>query len=204
MPRLFAVIPACGRSRRMGRPKLLLPLGGRTVLSRLLEALDHPAVTSRVLVVRNDDVDLQSEAARCGVAPLIAPQEPPTMRDTVEIALRHVRAAFAPDPHDGWLLVPADHPLLGREVLDGLCRAWRESAAEILIPACQGRRGHPTFFRWHLADEVFALPADVGLNRLVAARAERVVTWDTPDDSILADLDTPEDLARTELRFAGS
>ena len=37
----FALIPAAGRSRRMGTPKLLLDVGGQTVLARLLAALEN-------------------------------------------------------------------------------------------------------------------------------------------------------------------
>ena len=35
----FAVVPACGHSTRMGRPKLALPLGDRTVIERVVAAL---------------------------------------------------------------------------------------------------------------------------------------------------------------------
>ena len=54
--RLFAIIPAAGLSRRMGEPKLLLNLAGQTVIARLLNALDHPRMTSRSVVVRQSDI----------------------------------------------------------------------------------------------------------------------------------------------------
>ena len=36
--RSFAVVPAAGRSRRMGRPKLLLPWGESTIIQQVLGA----------------------------------------------------------------------------------------------------------------------------------------------------------------------
>ena len=36
---IYAVVPAAGRSSRMGRPKLSLPLGERTVLEQVILAL---------------------------------------------------------------------------------------------------------------------------------------------------------------------
>ena len=48
--RTFALLPAAGKSARMGRPKLELPLGGRTVLERVLDTL-HAAQIADVLVV---------------------------------------------------------------------------------------------------------------------------------------------------------
>ena len=38
-PRVFAIVPAAGRSRRMGTPKQLLDVGGRTMLAAVLEPL---------------------------------------------------------------------------------------------------------------------------------------------------------------------
>ena len=39
MTRAYAVVPACGHSTRMGRPKLALPLGGLTVIERIVSTL---------------------------------------------------------------------------------------------------------------------------------------------------------------------
>lgn len=195
MPRkLFAVIPAAGRSRRMGRPKLLLPLGAKTVLERLLSALEHPAITARVLVVHRDDAEL-AELARSAGARVVTPEIPPDeMRVSVEHALRSIEVQDRPAPEDGWLLIPADHPMLSPSALSRIVTAWDATDAAMLVPTCEGRRGHPTFFRWSLVPEVFALPADVGLNHLVADR--RRVEVELADESILTDLDTPEDYAR--------
>ncbi len=41
---MFALIPAAGKSARMGRPKLTLPLGGRTVLEHVVTALRRGGV----------------------------------------------------------------------------------------------------------------------------------------------------------------
>ena len=48
MQRLFAVVPAAGHSRRMGRPKLLLPLGASTVIARMLAALARPEIEATI------------------------------------------------------------------------------------------------------------------------------------------------------------
>ena len=39
MTRTFGLIPAAGKSRRMGRPKLMLPLGDSTVLEQVFAAV---------------------------------------------------------------------------------------------------------------------------------------------------------------------
>lgn len=199
--RLFAVIPAAGRSRRMGRPKLLLPLGGRTVLERLVAALHHPALVDRCVVVRPNDAPLIDAARNAGATVIVPSIEPPEMRVSIEHALRGIEERHHPDADDGWILIPADHPTLDASVTHQLVTRWQQDRPAILIPTHAGRRGHPTFFRWDLVGEVFRLPPDAGLNRLVKERAGDVMEVEVDDASILLDLDTPEDYAEVCQRF---
>jgi molybdenum cofactor cytidylyltransferase len=201
--KLFAVIPAAGLSWRMGRPKLMLPLGGKTVIRHLLDALDRPEIAGRVVVLRRDDEALAAEVRSAG-ATVVAPQSPPPdMRSSVQHALDAIRATQTPTDDDGWLLVPADHPLLVADVLAQLIETWNASDAPILIPRCDDRRGHPTFFRWSLADEVATIPCDKGLNELVRWHKNDIREISIEDRSVLYDLDTPEDYEAMQARFQG-
>src|SRR5262245_27654318 len=110
--RLFAIVPAAGASRRMGRPKLLLPVGDNTVIARLLAVLVPPDIERAVVVVHPDDEPLREAVAAAGAVPLQPAVAPPEMRDSVQAALRFIEEQYRPEPHDGWLLSPADHPLL--------------------------------------------------------------------------------------------
>lgn len=194
--KLFAVIPAAGQSRRMGRAKLLLPVGEQTVMARVLDVLRRPEISETFVVCRAEDVALQRAVSDAGGTPLLPPIPPAEMRQSVEFALRAIAERCAPQGDDGWLLVPADHPLLDGQILSGLLARWRSGDCPILIPTCGGRRGHPVFFRWRLAAEVFELPHDVGLNQLVRRHGTEVVEIETSNPAVLADLDTPEDYAR--------
>jgi len=201
MPQLFAVIPAAGLSRRMGRPKLTLPIAGRSVISRLLEVLDQPAVTDCVVVMRKDD-DALFEEVRRSSATIIRPDvDPPDMRASVEHALNHIRSCHAPAEDDGWMLIPADHPVLNRELLGRLIVRWDETAAGIVVPVYEQRRGHPTFFRWRFADAATGIPRDRGLNVLLAQFADDVVEVPVDNSAVLTDLDTPADLQRLREQF---
>jgi molybdenum cofactor cytidylyltransferase len=86
------------------------------------------------------------------------------------------------------------------EMRQSVEHALRHIAAKgdcrILIPTHERRRGHPVLFRWDLARDVFALPADVGLNQLVRQHANEVTTLAIDNPAVLWDLDTPEDYER--------
>lgn len=185
----------------MGQPKLLLPLEGRPVIEWLVEALQHPAIVEVVVVVRPDD-DLLAEAAEATGARVVRPSEaPPDMKASVSWGLQDVSARDVATGLDGWLLIPADHPLLDVDILDGLVTAWGDEDEDVLVPTCGGRRGHPTLFAWRLAAEVSGIPADAGLNWLVARQASRVRELELGREEVLWDMDTPDDFAALQRRL---
>lgn len=198
---VYAIIPAAGLSRRMGQPKLLLPLCGKTVIARLLETLDHPGIACRAVVLRGDDEELRREVANAGAWAIQPEEDPPEMRESVEIALAAIAQRFSPRPQDGWLLVPADHPVLSKAVIDRLIATWQTASSEILVPSWKGRRGHPTIFTWGLAKEVPKIPADQGLNRLVRSSETTCQELAIEDPAIFTDLDTPADYDALQRSF---
>ena len=198
--RLFAVIPAAGVSRRMGRPKLLLPLGQQTVIDRLLAVL-APAVHQVAVVTRRHDTPLQAEVARCGGAVIVPAHDPPDMRTSVELGLRWLERQFQPGPQDGWMMLPGDHPVLSSPVIEQLVRIWQAAPQTVVVPTFAGRRGHPLIAPWSLAARVFELPADVGLNVLLRDPAVPLQAVAVSDAGILCDLDDPADYARLQAEF---
>ena len=204
--RLFAVIPAAGLSRRMGRPKLQLQLGGRSVLHHLLDGLVDARISDRLVVIRESDEPLRNLAQQIGVAPVLPSSDPPDMRMSVQIALNEIQARqtdLHPD-HDAWLLIPADHPVVNPALVTGLIDAWNclEANVDGLVPVFKGRSGHPCIFRWRVANLVEKIPADQGLNWLKRSGRIQLHEWVTDDPSTLLDLDTPDDWARLQRDWA--
>lgn len=178
----------------MGRPKLLLPLGGRTVLEHLLAALSGGGGDDCVVVVGPEAAELAAVAAGAGANVLRLAEQTADMRATCLQGLEWLRRRHQPQDTDGFLLVPADHPTLAAEVVKALVdTAGREPALSIVVPAYQGRRGHPVWIRWRHVAEIGALAAGEGLNRLIRrlSGSTREIDWASAE--ILRDLDTPED-----------
>lgn len=213
----FAVIPAAGRSQRMGRPKLLLPWGSKTVIEHVLGTWRASRVDQIVMVVHPDDASLAEIGRRCG-ATVVRPDRPPAeMKASVCIALAHIEREFGPDHSDGWLMAPADMPTLERDTIDRLLEAYRASLdvpsrdrpivgapsvvpPTIWVPSANGRRGHPVLFPWSLAPEVSRLGAGDGLNALLARHPVRTI--EVTAEAIPQDLDTPDDYGRLRPRDA--
>ena len=83
--RLFALIPAAGRSRRMGTSKLLLPWQDTTVIEHLIGTLTRSEIASVAIVIRPDDHALREAVRRTSAVAIIPDHEPPEMRDSIEI-----------------------------------------------------------------------------------------------------------------------
>lgn len=188
----FGLIPAAGKSSRMGRPKLLLPLGKSTVLERVLLAVRGGGIADCVVVSAPHDRELARLAAAAGGHVAVLPADTPDMRATVMHGLAWIERQFRPARHDGWLLLPADHPTVRLELVRAVLAVASDSPG-LVVPVHQGRRGHPTWFRWSLAQELADLPAGLGLNAFIRARPDAVRELPWPDADIVHDLDTPAD-----------
>ena len=200
-PRIVAIVPAAGQSRRMGQPKLLLRLGEQTVISRVVETLRKSGIEKIVIVVRPDDEPLAEEVRRIA-ADLIQPAvAPPEMRASVEVALESLMKES--NAWDGWMLIPADHPTLDADSIVQLMAAWAENPSKIAVPTWKGRRGHPTLFPWSTAVEVSQVPLSSGLNSLLRSQPDRVREIPSSSAEVLIDLDTPDDWARISERWGG-
>lgn len=186
----------------MGRPKLLLPLGGVTVIGRVLEALAHAEVDATYVLLRQDDRAMQAEMRGTGAHVVLTERPTTDMRASVELLLDVIRAERVPAAEDAWLLSPADHPLLSGAVLQQVLTAWRETQAGIVVPVFAGRRGHPTLFAWRYADQLAAIPVDRGLNWLLGEHAAEVHEAPVDDPDVLVDLDEPAEYERLRGRFA--
>jgi molybdenum cofactor cytidylyltransferase len=202
IPRVFAIVPAAGHSRRMGQPKLLLTVSGRSIIRRLIDALRAGGVTRVFVLVRETDPELQAELAGTD-ARVVLTADTPDMRASVVALLDVVEREESPRASDGWLLAPADHPLLEPGVIAELLAARQAGQTEILAPVHAGRRGHPTYLSWDLAGCVASIPVGEGVNRLLRDCAEQTREVPTASPEVLFDLDTPDDLERLRRRLAG-
>jgi len=202
--RLVAIVPAAGHSRRMGRPKLLLPLGGRPVIARLVQALDHPSVLDVLVVIRADDSELAAAAKSAGAVVVCRDEDPPDMKASVVYGLDEMQRRWPGEEVGGWMLVPGDHPVLDAGLVGEVAEAWLATRPAVLVPTSDGRRGHPTVFDVELAQQVSSLPPDAGLNHLVAGYGERVEEFELGRPEVLWDLDTPEQYAELCRRFSAN
>ena len=201
----YAIIPAAGRSVRMGSPKLLLPWGEKTVIETVIGAWKASRVSHVILTVHPDDAELARLARAAGAEVVVVDPPPVDMKASVLAGLDFVETKYRPGPQDAWLLAPADMPLLTARSIERLLDAWNENrlrdAQEILALSRAGRRGHPVLFPWPLVAAARRLAPEEGLNRLLEQFGCRELPGE--DEGSFVDLDTPADFQRWSPGAAG-
>jgi molybdenum cofactor cytidylyltransferase len=179
----IAILPAAGASRRMGRPKLLLPFGGGTVVGSLVQALREGGVSEIVLVTAPDDEALRAWAAEAGVRTVVNP-------DPSRGMLSSIREGIAAAPKYQLIVVcPADLPALRSSTV---ARVLEEAGGHLLtVASYQGRRAHPLVIAPSMIAEIKTLDLSVGLRELLDRHPDRVHEVEVDDPGSIHDVDTP-------------
>jgi len=202
MCRTFGLIPAAGKSRRMGRPKLSLPLGGKTVLESVVSAVTQGGVEKVIVVIAPGDSELRALAEQAGAAVVELPADTAEMRDTIEHGLNWLEKHCQPSADDGWLLLPADHPCIDQQVVRQLLAAKAAHLERsIVVPTFNSHRGHPTWIAWRHVTGIRSLQHGLGLNVYLRQHAEETLEVAVSTPSVLWDLDTPEDYHELQINY---
>ncbi len=172
--------------------KLLLEVGGKPMVRRVVETL--LASRARPILVVTGHERERVEAA-LALLPVTFVHNP----DYAQGLSSSLRAGIAsvPPECDGVLVCLGDMPRLGAAIVDQLIETFSpEEGRTIVVPTCDGRRGHPVLFGRAFFEAMRSLSGDVGARSLIDAHPEAVAEVETGDPGVLLDVDTPEALAR--------
>jgi CTP:molybdopterin cytidylyltransferase MocA len=190
----LAILPAAGASRRMGRPKLLLPFRGRPLVAAVVEALRRGGVETLVLVTSPGDEELRTWAREAGLTVAVNPDPERGMLSSIREGIAALGGAAELVRRGETLLVsPADLPTLRAETVAMLIQRMAETGAPLALPAYRGRRGHPLAIAPALIPEIDTLDPEVGLKQLRDRHQAELLEIEVEDAGVVQDVDTPQD-----------
>lgn len=184
-----AVVLAAGSSRRMGGiNKLMLSIEGTPMVVRVVEALEGSCV-DRILVVTGHEAERIGGALSGRKVELV---HNPGYEEGIGASIRTGISALRKD-FDGALIVLADMPWVGTQVVDRLIDAFAEADEHsIFIPSFGGKRGNPILWSSKHFPELLELAGDVGGKGLFHRCSEAIRHVQVESRAIRLDVDTPD------------
>jgi molybdenum cofactor cytidylyltransferase len=187
--KICAIVLASGQSKRIGINKLLLDIGGQTLVERVVHVLLQSQVDQVIVVVGFDGKRVRDRFKREDVRVVYNRRYREGMAASIREGLRHV----ARDSH-GVLIVLADHPLLTSQLVDQIIHAYRETRKGIVCPTHEGKRGHPVVFNLKKYGKALSqLRGDIGGREVIGAHGDDVLEFAVDSPAVIRDIDSWED-----------
>jgi molybdenum cofactor cytidylyltransferase len=196
LPAVAGVLLAAGSSSRMGSNKLLLEMGGESIVRRAARRA-LAAGLDPLIVVLGHQAELSGDQLRgLPCSPLINTDYEKGIASSLRTGVAGLPATVA-----AAVVLLADMPLVTVEMLAAIVARYRGTGCRLVISDYQGVTAPPMLYDRALFDELLA-GGDGRRGRQVVKRHRdeaQVLSWPA---AALADLDVPEDVERVRLQFA--
>jgi molybdenum cofactor cytidylyltransferase len=189
---IAGLILAAGESSRMGTPKATLTYRGRTFLERIVQTLREGGLERIVVVLGHQAEDIQRQIKIEAAQVVINPDYRSGQTSSLQVGLRSLIA----DDLEAVLLCLVDHPAVAAETVRRIGATFRQYGAPVVIPTCQGRRGHPVLIGRQVFGELLSLACDAGADSVVRRYRPATQFVEVEDEGIVIDVDDPESYRR--------
>lgn len=188
---LAAIVLAAGESTRMGSNKLLLPWRDTTVLGQTLANVGATTIRTVIVVTGKNPEPIAALATNAGFQAVHNPDYANGMLSSVQAAVRYL-----PSEVQAVLIILGDQPMVSPTVIEALVDAYRHTDHGLVAPFFRGRRGNPVLIDRRYFEELLNLLAGLAPRVLLERHPDDIMAVAVDTETILQDLDKPEDYAR--------
>ena len=185
---IWAVVLAAGESKRMGRPKQVLPYGTSTILETVLAHVLASPVDGTLVVLGAAEDKVAPLLANLSVETIVNTDFRSGMLSSVQWGIRALPASAR-----AALIFLSDQPAIGPETAGRVVAAYRASGRGLILPVHAGRGGHPLLIDLKYRAEIGELSSGIGLRELLIRHPDDIFRVEIDDPGVLFDIDTPED-----------
>ncbi len=183
-----AIILAAGGSSRMGKPKQLLEIGGKTLVSIVIENI-LASIIDEVIIVTQPDLPLISDNEYPDIKRVVNNEWQTGQSSSMKAGLNAV------DPKtNAVMFFMADQPMVDEGIINSLIIAFQDSQKPIISPLYNGKKGAPVIFKRRLFDELNLIQGDRGGRDLLEVYPVEYVNIEIPIAAL--DVDTPEEFEK--------
>jgi molybdenum cofactor cytidylyltransferase len=194
MAGLHGIVLAGGISSRMGFPKALMPCGSSFFLLEVYRRLAGADIKPVYMVINTGlKSSLEAQLHNFPEGQFVLNSDP--SRGQLHSLCLGLEAA-ANGGATGAVVALVDQPAILPTTFTAVAAAAAANPQRIILPAFNGKNGHP-FVIPRDAFTAFLSAADGDTAREVIRRLSSItMTVEVPDENILRDIDSPEDMAR--------
>jgi molybdenum cofactor cytidylyltransferase len=182
-----AIILAAGESKRMGRPKPLLHIGGKSALALIVDTLKKAGISSNHVVVGHKAKKIIDEA---GIDADFVFNE--NYMEGQFSSLRKGVVSLSKEC-SAVIVCLVDQPHIHSNWVRHLIKEKSKNEAWIIRLKFGGKSGHPLLISKELFKEIMAMSSKATAKDLMIKYKDRTAFIESDSDGILYDADTPAD-----------
>jgi molybdenum cofactor cytidylyltransferase len=188
-PLIKGIVLAAGQSRRLGQPKQLLVLDGKSLISHVVECCLGSRLDDVLVVVGHEAAAVRHALTGLDVFFVVNDRHEEGQSTSLIAGIAAAGRAGAV------VVVLADQPGIDGAAINRLIEA-RQAGATLGMARYGERRGHPVLFGHEVFDELRYITGDQGGRDVLRRHGDDVVLVDGGSDQVPVDVDTAEDYAQ--------
>lgn len=185
------IMLAAGASTRMGRPKLLLTYGSRTLVRHAAETAAASICRPILIVLGAYTNQLVSEIDDLPVRSVMNERWADGMGSSIRAGVENLNTYDRADGIEALVLMLCDQPYVTASVINDLVKTYYLNGKDIVASEYDGTLGAPALFGRMYFAELAMIRGAAGAKQIIATRASDVVPVPFPGG--MTDIDTPED-----------
>jgi molybdenum cofactor cytidylyltransferase len=189
------IVLAAGMSTRLGQPKHLVQVDGKTLLARVVSAALESELSEVVVVLGHESARVLAALGSLGrherLRTVVNDKYEDGMAGSLQAGLLLVKERY---PAVMFLL--GDQPLIDCATINLLLRRFWSADKDICVPKQGERRGNPVCFCRRFYEQILGIRGDTGAREIILRHPQDVLWIEIDSPSFFLDIDCAEDLER--------
>ncbi len=185
---ISVIVLAAGEATRMGFPKLLLQIKGKSLLQHVIDNALQSKVSEVIVVLGAEATKLRREIKQSQVQII----ENASYKEGLSTSLKVGLQAISPQAQ-AVLVLLGDQLLVSHAIIDTLIDKYEESGSIMVAPVYNGKRGNPVLFDRSLIPDLIKVTGDKGGREIIEKHIAQLATVDFKSAIIGSDIDSWSD-----------
>jgi molybdenum cofactor cytidylyltransferase len=182
---ISVIILAAGKSTRMGKQKLRMQLGQRSILEHTVNNYLNSKVDEVIVVVGYEASEIKQLLEHKPVIIVHNPRYNDGIGTSISAGTQHIKKSA-----EMIVIALADQPYIRSDIINYLVDMHKDSNKGITVPVYKGIRGNPAIFSSSYKKELVELQGDTGGKQVTDRHPDDVLEIDMEFEEVTMDIDT--------------